>query len=151
VTCPAYLSNERNASVTLMMIASAEGDFRENDRDGNGRRDFWKKDVQGFYTLVPTGSTEMIKLIESSAAAADLALGTGFVAKAGYGFAALLFEDEDAPDPARFVFCAVPVAPASGRFVYAITHEGVLWRKPGATLPLFFPLDPAKEGWRKED
>ena len=55
----------------LKTIASAQADFRGNDRDGNGRQDFWRDDIAGLYTIVPVGSQEAIKLIELSVAGAD--------------------------------------------------------------------------------
>ena len=64
-------SNERSASATLKTLSSAEVDFYSNDRDGNGVKDFWTRDVSGFYTLCPLSSTDPLKLIELSVAAAD--------------------------------------------------------------------------------
>ena len=69
--------NERNASTTLKTFASAQADFRANDREGNRVNDFWTGDVAGLYcmTNVTTRGNEdlPIKLIELSAAAADAA------------------------------------------------------------------------------
>lgn len=66
-------SNERNASASLKTIATAEADFRSNDRDGNHVNDFWTADVEGLYTVYPNGGTptSIIKLIELSVAGAD--------------------------------------------------------------------------------
>jgi prepilin-type N-terminal cleavage/methylation domain-containing protein len=64
-------SNERNASASLKTLASAEADFRGNDRDGNKIQDFWTIDVSGLYGVIPVGSAEMIKLIEVSVAGSD--------------------------------------------------------------------------------
>ena len=64
-------SNERNASASLKTLASAEIDFRGNDRDGNKVQDFWTLSVNGLFTLSPVGNTEPIKLIELSVALAD--------------------------------------------------------------------------------
>jgi prepilin-type N-terminal cleavage/methylation domain-containing protein len=66
-------SNERGASASLKTLASAEADFRDNDRDGNKTQDFWTADVAGLYGVVPAGETEMIRLIDSSVAGADFA------------------------------------------------------------------------------
>jgi len=55
----------------LKTLASAEADFRANDRDENGRNDFWTGDVQGLYALIPKGGKNPIKLIELSAALSD--------------------------------------------------------------------------------
>jgi len=66
-------SNERNASASLKTLATAEADLRSNDRDGNHVNDFWTADVEGLYTLFPSGgaATSIIKLIELSVAGAD--------------------------------------------------------------------------------
>ena len=109
-------SNERNASASLKTIASAEADFRGNDRDGNKIQDFWTADVSGLYGVLPVGSTEMIKLIEISVAGADFA-SDGNVAlpptpgldevdraayavaapKAGYWYQRMLFDEAGNP------------------------------------------------------
>jgi type II secretory pathway pseudopilin PulG len=107
-----YHNYERNSSTSLKTLASAEADFRANDRDWNHVNDFWTADVKGLYTLTSTAVTgatphntidPSIKLIELSVASAD-ADGTHFPAggenvpitqfavvssKAGYWFAAL--------------------------------------------------------------
>jgi prepilin-type N-terminal cleavage/methylation domain-containing protein len=64
-------SNERNASASLKTLASAEADFRGNDRDGNRIQDFWTGDMAQLYGMTSVGSTEMIKLIEISLAGAN--------------------------------------------------------------------------------
>jgi prepilin-type N-terminal cleavage/methylation domain-containing protein len=64
-------SNERNAATSLKTLASAEADFRSNDRDGNKIQDFWTGDVAGLYSIGPVGSIELIKLIDISVAGAD--------------------------------------------------------------------------------
>ena len=64
-------SNERNASASLKTLASAEADFRGNDRDGNHVQDFWTVDAAGLFSLCPTGAAEPIKLIELSICLAD--------------------------------------------------------------------------------
>jgi len=72
-------SNERNASIALKTLSSAEADFRANDRDWNHVNDFWTGDVKGLYTMT---SAEIrgagkdpkdppIRLIELNVAAAD--------------------------------------------------------------------------------
>lgn len=72
-------SNERNASTSLKTLASAEADFRSNDRDANHVNDFWTGDVKGLYTMTSAaipGNANLttdppIKLIELSIASAD--------------------------------------------------------------------------------
>ena len=104
-------SSERYASTTLKTIATAEADFRANDRDWNHVNDFWTGDVKGLYTMTSAaekgarGDTAdpAIKLIELSTASADvepmmvpaggenLPLGNFAIpsAKAGYWYSAL--------------------------------------------------------------
>ncbi len=70
-------SNERNASASLKTMATAEADFRANDRDNNRAQDYWTHDVSGLYTLTPYGlsgapaTAARIKLIDISIASAD--------------------------------------------------------------------------------
>jgi hypothetical protein len=62
--------NERNASISLKTLATAEADFRANDRDWNHVNDFWTADVAGLYT-VKDADGQSVKLIELSVALAD--------------------------------------------------------------------------------
>jgi len=151
-------SNDRNAWASLRTLVSAQQDFRVNDRDGNGKADFWRADVAGLYALAPSGPGSEIKLIEISIAGADAAPVVSAAAftmkapKAGYWYKALSFADEDParPDPNRFAACAYPTTAAAGRTAFLIDHRGVVYRRrwngPSDT-PLLFPADPRKEGW----
>ncbi len=65
-------ANERAAAASMKSVATAQADFRANDRDGNKVQDFWTGDVAGLFcikTVDSTGSAN--KLIELSLAAAD--------------------------------------------------------------------------------
>ena len=64
-------SNERNAASSLKNLSSAEIDFYTNDRDTNGIKDFWTRDVSGLYSLCSIQSPEPIRLVELTLAAAD--------------------------------------------------------------------------------
>ena len=72
-------SNERQASTSLRTLASAEADFRANDRDGNRVYDFWTGDVKGLFTMTSAADRGAsgdrrdppLKLIELQVAAAD--------------------------------------------------------------------------------
>ena len=157
----------------LRTLHSAEADFRDNDRDSDGLKQFWRADVASLYGFLPRGSTEMIKLIDISVASADLNplpggrlgdQGPGPVDLAnysvacpreGYWFASLRFEDEERgmPDPDRFAFCAVPDSLSAGTLVYAVTQEGVVWQaqaRCARDVPRAFPLDPLKAGWQRK-
>jgi len=84
-------ANERNASASLKTMATAEIDFRSNDRDGNRINDFYTQDVAGLFVIqvgtasggsVTYGASNvMIKMIDPSIAGADSANpGTDFTA-----------------------------------------------------------------------
>lgn len=60
---------ERHASGSLKTIATAQADFRSNDRDDNRVNDFWTGDLAGLYAIAPRGHA--IKLIEVSVALSD--------------------------------------------------------------------------------
>ncbi len=71
-------SNERSASSALKTVATAEADFKGNDRDGNRIRDFWTRDLSGLFTVCPIGYSDPLKLIEVTLCGADSApQGTG--------------------------------------------------------------------------
>ncbi|HEX7899443.1 MAG TPA: DUF2950 family protein [Planctomycetota bacterium] len=170
-----HCSNERNASASLKTVASAQADYRGNDRDENKIQEFWRGDVAGLYGVLPAGSTEMIKLIEISVAGADDSpLGKGsigdtgpgqvardnyavFAPKAGYYFRALRHADEDpkALEPNRFAACAYPAAYTQAtRFTYILDEGNTVFQRdlgrPGP--PDVFP-DPVtlKRDWSKLD
>ncbi len=69
------LQNEKNVIQLLELVAKAEADFRANDRDANGVRDFWTGDLAGLYSLRPGGTrTELtLFLIPRGLAEADVA------------------------------------------------------------------------------
>lgn len=68
-------SNERNASASLKTIATAQADFRSNDRDGNRVNDYWTGDLAGLYAIdnssTGTATPQPIRLIELSVGLAD--------------------------------------------------------------------------------
>ncbi|HEX7901227.1 MAG TPA: hypothetical protein VF950_25945 [Planctomycetota bacterium] len=151
--------NERNASSSLKTIASAQADFRGNDRDGDKVQNFWRTDIQGLYSLKPEGSEEMIKLIELSVAGADGKPSTPVAAftvpspKAGYWYRALRFKDEKEPDPNRFAAISYPDTPSAGLYMFIISHDTTIFRKLVGMdpIPEIYPDDPLKEGWSKLD
>jgi prepilin-type N-terminal cleavage/methylation domain-containing protein len=122
-------SNERNASTSLKTLASAEADFRSNDRDWNHVNDFWTANVSGLYTMtslaVPGATANSttdpsVKLIELSVASAD---GDGvFVSAGGENLNLTVF--------------AVPSAKA-GYWYQALTADGTM----GGTLEATYALD----------
>lgn len=164
-------SNERNPWSSLKTLATAQADFRANDRDGNREQDFWVRDVAGLYYLKPEGGDAAIQLIELSVANADdtacpesAAAGHAFAPKMGYVYRALIFyedaagkkqlyEDVHGRNPSKFGFIGVPVGPEAGqRDSYVINEENTIFRKKlqGARVDTF-PRDPLKAGWSKLD
>lgn len=167
--------NHRYAAAALRSFAAAQIEFRDRDVDADGRPGFWTADVAGLYGFVPAGSTEMVKLIELSVAAADAApagalrpgaRGPGAVAptayavpgpKAGYLFRVLrpAGEPPGAPDPRRFAACAYPADyPKSGCWTLVVDESGVLRRRdlgrPGP--PEGFPdAESLARDWHKLD
>src|SRR6185295_19883411 len=65
-----HASESIRPQVMLKTIAAAQADFRANDRDGDGVRQFWRADIAGLYALAPGGGPA-IRLIERSLALAD--------------------------------------------------------------------------------
>lgn len=166
-------SPQRSASVSLKTLATAQADFRSNDRDEDRLQNFWVADVRGLYSIVPKSGEPEIKLIEPSIAMADSAPRPGaggttyapppFEAspKSSYHFRALThYVDENGRRTAydegngrcfgRYGFIAHPVNPKFESFIMCETIT--IWRKQlnGAVIDTF-PRDPAAEGWTKLD
>jgi len=57
------------AHASLWAIVQAEREVFENDLDGNGKQDFWTRDVRGLASLHKTSSAD--PLIDARIAAAD--------------------------------------------------------------------------------
>ncbi len=147
-------SNERNAGGRVKSLASAEADYRGNDRDGNGIQDFWTGDVAGLYRL---------GLIERGMALADLRpivpLCPRPIPFDGYYYRALDADDSVVPaegyrqttDPAsgnvhhltKFGFVAIPAWPGiSGKSVVMINENNSLWAyRSGWTGTFLWPSD----------
>ena len=124
----------RSSSASLRTIASAQADFRANDRDGNGRTDYWRPDLVGLYALKNEG--QALKLIELSVAAADdhplisMAEYSVPFSRAGFWYRALPHADESTRGPDRFAACAYPESIAEGRYgTYAISEKNVVHKK----------------------
>lgn len=151
-------SIERNVFTALKTILQAQTDFATFDRDGNGTKDYWRKDIAGLYVVKGLGG-EPIKLIGLSVAAADGQPVMGIEpyavrsAYAGYWFRSLRFRSETVPDPSRFGALAYPDSPSAGKYFFIISEEGVLYRKPidAGPVPEIYPDAPEKAGWMKLD
>ena len=118
----------------MKTIATAQADFRANDRDWNHVNDFWRPDVAGLYNVEVEGVA--IKLIELSIAAADdrpllpMDRYTVKSPKAGFRFRGLPHADELKRGPDRFAACSFPEVLQTGQFgTYLISEENVIRRK----------------------
>ncbi len=110
-------SNERSVSAALKTLASAEADFRANDRDGNGVNDFWTGDVAGLFNLVIQGRE--LQLIARELAEADADPLRPMVKAPrpyrGYYFAALETDESDPVRAERFYGQDTGGSPARGK------------------------------------
>lgn len=154
-------SNERCASTSLKTLASAQADYRANDRDGDGVNQFWRGDVAGLYAMAPAGRPA-IQLIELSAAAADdrplfdLSPYTDRSAKSGYWYRAIRHADEDpkALDPNRFAFCAFPDPSTAAKYIFILDENNTIFRAvaDGRRGIEVFPTEAElKASWSKID
>jgi hypothetical protein len=148
-------SNELNAATTLKTLASAQADFRANDRDQDGVNQFWRGDVAGLYALSPKGGPP-IRLIQREVAASDdrpvtRLPGIRWKAHAGYRIRAIRHADENpnALDPQRFAFVAYPESPSAGRYMYVIDENNSVRSSaecpPGGIFD--FPTDQELRSW----
>jgi hypothetical protein len=153
-------TNEREAASALKTLASAEADFRGNDRDGNRIQDFWMGDVAGLYYF------QNVKLIEKDVADADAKpVRPGApppVPRRGYFFVAMegddsgmepeVYAQDTNGEPNRgphfhhskFGFCAYPSDyPRSGRWTYFINEGNTIFKRDLGGMPLLrWPADP---------
>jgi hypothetical protein len=138
--------NERSATTSLKLLASAQADLRANDRDANGVHDFWTADVTGLYR---------IGLIDRVLGEADaeplLPLRPNPVPYKGYYFRALDADDSN-PDSgmyrqdtdrnsgrvhnlSKFGFIAFPAEPGvTGKYIYIVNENNSVFRA-SATIP----------------
>ncbi|MCI0544420.1 MAG: DUF2950 domain-containing protein, partial [Actinobacteria bacterium] len=161
-------SNQRNAQACLKTLATAQVDFRSNDRDNDRVNNFWVKDVAGLYGIETSG--EAIKLIMLQTAQADRTAAKGAYPsvkdekpQAGHHFAALKryreggkaipYDDGKGRNVSRFGFVAWPVQyPSGGRMTYIINEGNTVYQKDtGGKTVEEYPEDPRQEGWAPID
>ncbi len=118
----------------MKTIATAQSDFRANDRDWNHANDYWRADIAGLYAFEREGVA--IKLIELSVAAADdrptIPMDRHAIRspKAAFWYRALPYADEPQPGPDRFAACCFPEVLREGQLgTYLIGEENVVRRK----------------------
>lgn len=159
-------ANDAAALRALMSIATAQADFRHNDRDRDRIAAYWTGDVAGLYAL------DDIRLIDPEVSAADAAplpahdrnAGKGPVARSGYLFRTMTDDAAGAPyqqdlnkdgaateNRTSYGVCTWPVEyPKSGRYTFIVNQDNVIWKRDtGGQVVLQFPKDPKAEGWTK--
>jgi hypothetical protein len=155
---------DRTIPSSLKTLATAESDFRANDRAKTGREEFWRKDVAGLWGLIPKGGTDQdrIRLIEVSVALADdrpltdlESVGTRGP-KSGYWFRAIRKKGEPPLNSGtQFAFCAFPASYSSGsRYTFIIDEENTLWKADlghGRGIEVFPDEAELKRQWKKLD
>jgi hypothetical protein len=159
-------ANERNASGSLKTLATAEADYRSNDRDFNNVNDFWTADVSGLYRC--TGNKkDAQKLIDLAIAEADAAPSDASCLlkhtvdkpkpKAGYFFKAIpkdekgeaYSKDTDKSgnkwrNASRFAFCAYPSEYGkTGTMTFILSEENTVWSGDTGGKPV--------EQWPKDE
>ena len=144
------------ASSTLKTIAWAQEDFRQNDRDGNGATDYWRKDIAGLHlSLKSPGNFPDPIILADDRHSTVLYYSEKSVRGPVQGLfwvRAIRLPDEKEPDPDRFAACCFPAAYGPGiRSHYVINQEGVVYKKDlGHAKGIdTYPVDPPKEGWEK--
>ena len=154
LSVPGYVAstrtpNERTTSAAVGSLATAEADFRSNDRDGNGIADFWTRDINGLYSLLGVDG-QPIRLIESDVAAADV---TGcapmsgmaprdgeWKPRAGHVIRAMAtYEEREITsygerNEGKFAFLGLPVTYVAGRQLFMMDESLTIFRgDPGSS------------------
>jgi hypothetical protein len=144
----------------LQALTTAQADFRVNDRDGDGVKQFWRADIAGLYALAPGGGPA-IKLIPLRLAAADdrpLPHLQEFAVRAacsGYWYRAIRHANEDpkALHPNRFAYCAYPDNASAGKDLYVVDETYTIYRCPadGRRGIEVFPTNEELKSWTMLD
>ena len=141
-------------------MATAQADFRANDRDGNQVQDFWIGDIAGLYALKGEDG-EPIRLVSIGIAAADahpvtdIHLYTESAPISGYRYRSIrpagVMGDRA---PTRFAACSYPADyGATGTYTYIINEGNTIFKKDlgrGGGVQEY-PADPLAEGWTALD
>lgn len=145
----------------LVKLVKAEAEFRGNDADGDGDKNYWRKDIAGLYGLVPIGGNA-IKIAPLSLAAADdrpiVDLHDYVVPSThgGYWYRAIRHADEDPNRLSRyrFAFCAYPDNVSSGKYIYVVDENNTIYRAVAngrRGIDVFPTEEQLKAEWAKLD
>jgi hypothetical protein len=159
-------SSDGSAAAGLKTLNSAQQDFQAHDRDEDGVKNFWVRDVAGLYGFDPGKGP--IKLTDISLAQADRTLGKGRYASVpkeapyveSYSYAALkryresgksvAYDDGTGRNPSHFGIVAFPEEYSeSSKLTFILNEKNTLYSKDTrGRPPEEFPEDPLKEGWK---
>jgi hypothetical protein len=159
-----HSNGERSPAAYLKTLATAQADFRANDRGKTHEQVFWREDVAGLYGLNPGGGTvqDFIKLIEFSVALADDRpkidldrLGEKRP-KNGYWYRAILKKGEPPIQASsQFACCAFPARySATRRWTYIIDEGNTIYRADlghGRGVEVFPDEEELRRLWCKFD
>jgi hypothetical protein len=134
-----FAASHRSAAVCLRVLALAEEDFFHNDRDGNGVKDYWTRDVAGLHSL--GGPAKPIQLIDPTIAGADGA----HPGKPHHGYYLKALEASADRSPSSFGFCAYPADyDRTGRWTFVVNEAGKIYRVDTEGKPIVrWAPDPA--------
>jgi hypothetical protein len=137
---------ERHGAATLRYLEISSRNFRDNDFDGNGVKDYWRSDIAGLYANRESDPYGLSIALADERPTSDLKDYGTRAPNRGYGYRALRFADEKSPAPDRWAACAVPQDPDHCTFL--VTHDGLMYRKQGRHALDVVPPDPdLKRDW----
>lgn len=142
-----------SALSSFASIVEAQEAFRANDIDGNGKLDYWTRDIRGLADF-KIGGTQR-PLLETELARADGAYPDAR-SRFGYFYAVLRGEkgghryDDGSGRGPEYAFCMYPDENSPEewkRTVVWSTRHGRRWKDTGGQRVFEWPRDPAAEGW----
>lgn len=123
---------ERGARANLYVLRNATWHFRELDTDGNGKKDFWRRDIAGLYTIKERKSIELSLALADDRPGVDVADLGPRAPFFSYSYRALRFADEKDPDPDRWAACAFPENPKNCTILITDdAHMAYMYRRKG--------------------
>ena len=171
-SCESEWRSDANAAAALNLFVSAQEDFRDNDKDGDGIANYWVSDVAGLYGVNRGGVP--LQLIDVSLARADRTPGRPdysvvgeFEAHVGYAYAALErysvngaklpYDEGKGRNASRYGIVAFPSKEgvdddAVGSLTFIVNEKGAIYSKNTRGKPVWvFPENPQSEGWEPFD
>ena len=148
-------SNDVAAVQAMAALQRAEKDLYANDLDGNGKADYWMRDVRGLTQIKKRDST--IGLIEESLALADATYGD---ARPLHDYLFLMVQtDEKGQRLAdatgfgpRLIFCMYPTSYVDDRKTSVYDIDEAWWTLHNGGRPIRQWIRfPPSQGWAKTD